>query len=325
MKNVVTNTKRNLFKELKKQSVHMIIAITGLKGSGKTTVAQYLQKKGFSYLAIPHFLSDEELPLNKISQEMNYVLEEITDVEQLESFKEKDDILLVRVDTPTEIRLERLTEKQKQENGKETSYEEVLSFERNLLEDEEIIKQQLIPVFKAAQVVIKNDADIDTLHKKVDHMLVDVSRRYVLKKPSDDSFYMEIAQVVAKRSLCIKRKAGALLVREKRVLVMDSDDTPRHIKHCNENGCPACNKEGIQLQCLCMHAEENVILQAAHHGISTKDAIVYTTDSPCLHCTQVLINAGIRELVFNEDAPLNEMTYALLREANVSLKPKKIH
>ncbi len=305
--------------------LRMIIAMTGLKGAGKTTVAQYLQKKGFSYLTVPHFLSDEELPLNKISQEMNYVLEEITDVEQIDSFKEKDDILLVRIDTPTEIRVERLTEQQKQQNGKETSYEEVLAFERNLLEDEELIKQQLMPVFKAAQVVIKNDADMDALHKKVDRMLTDVSKKYILKKPSDDSLYMELAQVVAKRSRCVKRKVGALLVKDKRMLAMDFDDTPRHIKHCNENGCPACNKEGMQLQCLCTHAEENVILQAAYYGIRTQDATVYTTDSPCLRCTQVLVNAGIKELVFNEDAPLNEMTYALLREANVSLKPRKIN
>ncbi len=301
----------------------MIIAITGLKGSGKTTVAQYLQKKGFTYLTIPHFLAEEELPAHKISSEMNYVVESITDVEQIEVFKEKDDLVLVRVDAPAELRLERLIEQQKQQ-GKENSYDEVLAFERNILEDEELVKQQLTPVFKAAQIIIKNESDLDTLQQKLERMLADTSKKFTFKKPSDDSFFMEIAQVIAKRSRCVKRKVGALLVKQKRMLTTGFDDTPRHIKHCNENGCPGCNKEGLQMQCLCNHAEENVIVQAAYHGLSTQDAIVYTTDSPCLRCTQILINAGIKELVFNEEAPLNEMTYALLKEANVSLKPKKV-
>ncbi len=299
----------------------MIIAMTGLKGAGKTTVANYLQKKGFAYITIPHFLSDEEIPFHKITQEMNYVIETITDIDQVDELKQKDDLLLVRIDALAEIRLERLME---QQNGKETSYDEVLEFERNMLEDEEVVKQQLTPVFKAANVVIKNDMDLNTLHKKVDHMLTDISKKFTLKKPSNDGLFMEIAQVVAKRSRCLKRKVGAVLVKNKRVLTLGFDDTPRHIKHCNENGCPACNKEGIQLQCLCNHAEENVIIQAAYHGVSAQEATVYTTDSPCIRCTQVLINAGIKELVFNEDAPLNEMTYALLKEANVGLKPRKI-
>ncbi len=298
--------------------------MTGLKGAGKTTVAQYLQKKGFTYLSVPHFLADEEVPVHKINGEMNYILEEITDVDQIEAFKQKDDLLLVRVDAPAEIRLERMMEQQKQQNGKETSYDEVLAFERNILEDEELIKQQLAPVFKNANIVIKNDSDLETLHQKVDRMVTDVSKKFTLKKPSDDGFFMEIAQVVAKRSLCVKRKVGALLVKNKRILTIGFDDTPRHIKHCNENGCPACNKEGLQMTCICNHAEENVILQAAYHGLNAQDTTVYTTDSPCLRCTQVLINAGIKELVFNEEAPLNEMTYALLKEANVSLKPRKV-
>jgi|SRR3989344_310653 len=303
----------------------MIIAITGLKGSGKTTVAQYLQKKGFGYLSVPHFLTDEELPLEKINTEMNYAVEAITDLDQIDAFKEKDEVIVLRVDAPTELRLERLMEQQKQQNGKDVSYEDVLAFERNVLEDEQMIKQQLTPIFKAAQIVLKNDSDLDTLQKKVDHILADTNKKFTLKKPSEDGLYMEIAQVIGKRSRCVKRKVGALLVKNKLVLTMGFDDTPRHIKHCNENGCIGCNKEGLHIQCICNHAEENVILQAAYHGVNTQDTTMYTTESPCLRCIQVLINAGIKELVFNEEFPLNEMTYVLLKEANVSLRPRKIN
>lgn len=302
----------------------MIIAMTGLKGSGKTTIAAYLQKKGFVYVPLPHFLSDEEPPFHKMTPDMNYVIEAITDLDQIEELKQKDDVLLVRIDASTEFRLERLAEQQKRQNGKDGSYDEMLAFERNMLEDEEMIKQQLAPIFKAAQVIIKNDADIEILQKKIDRMLEDLNKKFAFKKPSDDGFFMDIAQVVAKRSRCVRRKAGAVLVKSKRVLALGFDDTPRHIKHCNENGCPGCDKEGMQLQCICNHAEENLLLQAAYHGFSAQDAAVYTTESPCLRCTQVLINAGVKELVFNEDFPLNEMTYALLKEANISLKPRKV-
>lgn len=298
--------------------------MTGLRGAGKTTIAGLLQKKGFAYLTIPHFIADEELPLDKLNPEMNYVIEEITDVDQIDSFKEKDDVLLIRIDAPPEIRIERLTERQKSQNGKEGSYDEVLAFERNLLEDEDISKQQLAPVFRMANVVIKNDSDFETLQKKVERMIEDLSKKFVFKKPSDDGFFMEIAQVAAKRSRCSKRKVGAVLAKNKQILALGFDDTPRHVKHCNENGCPGCAKQELNLPCICAHAEENLIAQAAYHGLSTQETSIYTTESPCLRCTQIIINAGIKEVIFNQDAPLNEMTYALFKEANITLKPRKI-
>ena len=106
---------------------------------------------------------------------------------------------------------------------------------------------------------------------------------------------------------------------------MGFDDTPRRIIHCNENGCPACNDliSPSLHACLCSHAEENAIIQAAHHGVSAQDAILYTTESPCLACTKIIINAGIKEIVFNQEHALAEMAYALLQQAEISVKPKK--
>ncbi|MBI1972398.1 hypothetical protein HYS50_00140 [Candidatus Woesearchaeota archaeon] len=302
----------------------MIIGLLGLQGSGKTTVTHHIEKKGFAVITLAEKEPETDTHALKLSSEQNYVIDHISTSQQMEFFKEKDDLILVKVDAPSDIRLERLIELRKQQEQREYAYDEVLTFEHEILTEEEPRKEQLVSLSKKANIILRNDQDLETLYKKIDRMMTDISKKFTLKKPSDDSFYMEIAQVVAKKSRCLKRKVGAVLVKNKRILALGFDDTPRHIRHCNENGCPACNQGDLQSPCLCNHAEENVIIQAAYHGISTQEATVYTTDSPCVRCTQTLINAGITELMFNEDIPLNDTAYSLLKTANITVRARKL-
>ena len=306
------------------QQQRMIIGLLGLQGSGKTTVTHHLEKKGFAVITIAEKEPETDVDTLKLSSEQNYVIDHISTSQQMEFFKEKDDMILVRVEAPSDIRLERLIELRKQQEQREYAYDEVLTFEHEILAEEDQGKEQLLSLNKKANIILRNDQDLDTLYKKIDRMTTDISKKFTLKKPSDDSFYMEIAQVIAKKSRCLKRKVGAVLVKNKRILTLGFDDTPRNIKHCNENGCQACSKEDMQSPCLCNHAEENVIIQAAHHGMSTQDATLYTTDSPCLRCVQILINAGITELMFNEDIPLNDTAYSLLKTANITVRARKL-
>ena len=94
--------------------------------------------------------------------------------------------------------------------------------------------------------------------------------------------------------------------------------------NCNEGGCPRCNSlapSGTKLgECLCSHAEENAIVQAAYHGISVSSATIYSTFSPCLICTKMIINAGIAEVVYDLDYPLNDSAEALLKEAGATAR-----
>jgi len=76
--------------------------------------------------------------------------------------------------------------------------------------------------------------------------------------------------------------------------------------------------------CLCSHGEENAIVQAAYHGVSVKDATLYTTFAPCLMCTKMIINAGIREVVYNVDYPLNEASFRLIQEAGIICRQFKV-
>lgn len=147
------------------------------------------------------------------------------------------------------------------------------------------------------------------------------------KRPSWDSYFMNIAQVAATRSNCCRRHVAAVIVRDQRIISTGYNGTPRGIKNCSEGGCPRCNSNapsGTRLEeCICSHAEENAIVQAAYHGIAVKDAILYTTFSPCLLCAKMIVNAGIREVVFQENYTIDSTAARILTEAGITLRRLK--
>ena len=144
------------------------------------------------------------------------------------------------------------------------------------------------------------------------------------ERPGWDEYFMKIAQVASMRSNCIKRKVGAVIIRDRRIVSTGYNGTPRGTKNCNEGGCPRCNSlasSGTRLdECLCSHAEENAITQSAYHGTSVKDGILYTTFAPCLMCSKMIINSGIIEVIFNVDYPLNDTSFHLFEQAGVKVR-----
>ena len=145
-----------------------------------------------------------------------------------------------------------------------------------------------------------------------------------MPRPSWDQYFIDIAQVVARRGNCMKRQIAAVLVRDNRIVATGYNGTPKGAINCNEGGCERCNSlapSGTGLDdCVCNHAEENAICQAAYHGISIKDATLYCTHSPCLRCAKLLINAGIKEVVYNADYPLSNRSIALLEQCHVTIR-----
>ena len=148
-------------------------------------------------------------------------------------------------------------------------------------------------------------------------------------RPDWDEYFINIAKQVAARSNCVKRKVAAVVVSDRRIISTGYNGTPRGVRNCNEDGCPRCNSfstVGTRLdECLCSHGEENAIVQAAYHGISLKNSVMYTTMSPCLMCSKMIINAGIREVVYNAEYPLSAPARRMLKEARVVLRKQKIH
>lgn len=133
---------------------------------------------------------------------------------------------------------------------------------------------------------------------------------------------MNIASVVATRSTCIRRQVGSIIVKDKRILSSGYNGAPAGLKHCLEIGCLR-EQKGVpsgQRHELCrgLHAEQNAIIQAAVHGTAIQGSIVYVTHQPCILCAKILINAGIKKIVFQGEYP-DPMALALFEEAGIEL------
>ena len=145
------------------------------------------------------------------------------------------------------------------------------------------------------------------------------------ERPGWDEYFMNIAHAVATRSNCCRRHVAAIIVRDRRIISTGYNGTPRGIRNCHEGGCPRCNSttpsgKGLD-ECLCSHGEENAIVQAAYHGIAVKGGTLYTTFSPCLLCAKMIINAGIREVVYCDRYSVDDTARRLLQEAGIILRP----
>ena len=133
-----------------------------------------------------------------------------------------------------------------------------------------------------------------------------------MPRPSWQEYFMAITRLVAERSTCLRRHVGAILVKDKRILASGYNGAPSGLRHCEEVGCLRADSsipsgERHEL-CRGLHAEQNLIIQAAYHGISINNAILYCTNKPCVICTKMIINAGIKHVYYEEgyDDPLSD-------------------
>src|SRR3990172_677398 len=124
------------------------------------------------------------------------------------------------------------------------------------------------------------------------------------KRPDWDEYFLDIADLVARRSTCRRRNVGAVLVRDKRILATGYNGAPTGLRHCLDLGCL---REQLQVPsgerhelCRWLHAEQNSIIQAALHGVSVREATLYCTNYPCVICAKMIINAGVAKVIYRE-------------------------
>ena len=132
---------------------------------------------------------------------------------------------------------------------------------------------------------------------------------------------MDIARVVATRATCPRRSVGAVIVHDRRILTTGYNGAPRGLDHCPPDGQFHDWPRGCMLNGHCIravHAEQNAIVQAALTGVSTRDATLYVTCQPCNHCAKIIVNAGIRKVVFDGDYP-DEFAMQVFREAGLEI------
>jgi len=135
-------------------------------------------------------------------------------------------------------------------------------------------------------------------------------------RPTWDSYFINIALAVAERSTCDRAQVGAVLVRDKRILTTGFNGSPSGLPHCDTAGHLLVDGHCVRT----IHAETNAIIQAALHGVSTKDATCYVTHFPCINCTKTLINAGITEIVYLNDYRIDDNAMQFLNTVGVVLK-----
>ena len=142
-------------------------------------------------------------------------------------------------------------------------------------------------------------------------------------RPSWDDYFMNLAEQVATRTTCLRRAVGAVIVKDNRILTTGYNGTPAGMRHCSEVGClreqlevPSGQRQEI---CRGLHAEQNAIIQAARYGIDIRDTSIYITTQPCITCAKMLINAGVKEIIYKNPYP-DELALAMLEEAGVKLR-----
>ncbi|MDK2848942.1 MAG: dCMP deaminase [Desulfuromonadales bacterium] len=133
---------------------------------------------------------------------------------------------------------------------------------------------------------------------------------------------MDIARLVARRSTCLRRQVGAVLVKDRNILATGYNGTPSGLRHCSEVGCvrQMQNVPSGQRHELCrgLHAEQNAIIQAAKHGTNISGSILFCTNTPCVICSKMIINAGIRQVVFLEGYP-DRLSLDMLAESGIQV------
>ncbi len=143
-------------------------------------------------------------------------------------------------------------------------------------------------------------------------------------RPGFDEYFMDFARVAEKRSSCLRRKVGAVLVRDKHVLSTGYNGAPSGLDNCLEIG--SCLRNELKVPsgerhelCRAVHAEQNAVIQCALHGVSTKGSTLYTTASPCIICAKILINAGVKRVVYCDEYP-NKEAFQMMKDAGLQIE-----
>ena len=143
-----------------------------------------------------------------------------------------------------------------------------------------------------------------------------------MSRPSWDEYFMEITRLVARRSTCLRRQVGAVLVKDKNILATGYNGAPSGVAHCLDVGClrekmniPSGERHEL---CRGLHAEQNAIIQAAKHGTNIDGATLYCTTMPCIICTKMIINAGITKVIYGEGYA-DELAREMITEAAIEV------
>lgn len=329
----------------------MIVGVTGYFGAGKDTVAALLEKRSFSHISLSDMIREEirrrgetitiprmtevgnelrrergpqvlaEMALDQIDPTKNHVITSIRSPGEVAALRRRADFVLVFVDASLPARFERTRKRARAGDAKTLA--EFKAHETAQMKSGDPAAQQLRACRDAADLILMNNGAVEALEKRIAPLLQRIVREFMPPRPAWNEYFMSIAEVTATRSNCLKRRIGALIVKDKQIVSTGYNGTPKGIKNCDEGGCPRCagfGESGRNVdECLCVHAEENAIVQAACNGISIQGSTLYSTLCPCSYCAKSIINAGIKCVVYRDRYVMDDVTTRLFREAGLEL------
>ena len=330
----------------------MILGVTGFFCAGKDSLAAYLEKKGFLHISLSDMIREEiqsrgqEVTLARLTEVGNelrrrygagvlavralrcvndygrYVITSIRHPGEVETLRLRRDFVLLFVEAPRRVRYDRSVARARKGDNL-PSFEEFAAVEKKQLAGGDPDAQQLALCRDEADVILRNDRSLTVFHSRIEKALRDILIHHQPPRPSWDEYFMNVAGVAASRSNCLSRHVGAAIVKDRQIVSTGYNGTPKGIKNCNEGGCPRCwsgAESGTRLdECLCVHGEENAIVQAACNGTSIQGATLYTTFCPCSYCAKSIINAGIKRVVYREAYAMDQITQRLFAEAGIEL------
>jgi len=335
---------------MEKLLIIMILGLTGSMCAGKGEVANYLKSLGFHFLSLSDVIREEldklQLPKtrenliilgNKLRKEygngvlakkikhlipdnQNIVIDSIRHPEEIQELKKLPGFTMIGVDALEETRFARMLSRKR--DGDPKTLDEFRKISEDLKDSN---GQKVKECMKLSDCIIINNVPIDQLHKKVDKLLKEIGYEKE-GRVSIDQYFLKLASVVAERSTCKRHKIGAIAVKDKKILSTGYNGAAAGTKDCLELGCLR-DEQGIESGtrheiCRAIHAEQNVIIQAALHGVNLSGSIIYCTHSPCILCAKMLVNAKIKKLVTYSDYADKEFL-SLFKEASIEFEKKE--
>ncbi|MFC1741407.1 deaminase [Nanoarchaeota archaeon] len=335
----------------------MIIGVTGMYCSGKDSVAEYLDEKGFIHISLSDFLREEldrrgvektrdnlisvgnelrdayghgvlgERAYKKLKEkEGDYVITSIRHPAEARALMKHGHFFLIEVRTPLAERFRRIKKRNREKDP--TTLTELKAKEK-LECAEEGSGQQLSNVVAMAKIVLSNDGTLNKLNSKMDRLEKDLRKKAdklpVYVRPSWDEYFMGIVDAVSKRATCDRGRTAVIIVKNKRILATGYVGSPMGIAHCDDVGHKMkkmIHEDGsVSQHCVrTIHAEVNAISLAARNGVAVDGSTLYAKLAPCYNCAKMVINAGIKRVVCAKGYHGANETPDLLKKAGVKFE-----
>ncbi|RME53924.1 hypothetical protein D6783_00480 [Candidatus Woesearchaeota archaeon] len=325
------------------------IGLTGKNAAGKGAVAKILQELGFSYYSLSDILREHlaeegkeitrdaliakgtELreaqgsdylakeACKRIANQGDVVIDSIRNPSEVRSLRHLKNFILINIVADPDIRFKRL--KARRREGDPTTYQTFLSLEKKEEASKNSAGQQLAACAALADETITNNGSLQALRTKVINTLKRHGKE-IDERPDWDEYFLGIMHAVAKRATCDRGRSGCVITRDKRLLTTGYVGAPVGLPHCDEVGHlfkTVYDQKGNKKQhCIrTTHAEQNALIQAARHGISVEGATIYCTMTPCLDCTKMIINAGIKRVVAEKRYHADQQSLSFFKEAGI--------